>query len=150
MRVQVTKNCDLTLCYGTAKLLMIRGQMIIVRTLFAIILAVSLAALPARVGAMSISVGADMASAGMVDCESMHNIASTSDDMPMADESGQLGQHKNTQSGACFTFCNSIPLPPTIAAAVAELVLAETIAPTAAIALDGIGLSPEPHPPKLA
>ncbi len=123
--------------------------MIIVRTLFAIILAVSLAALPARVGAMSISVGADMAASGMPDCESMHNIASASDDMPMADGSDQLGHHKSTQPGACFTYCNSIPLPPTIVAAVAELVLAETIAPTVAATLDGIGLSPEPHPPKL-
>lgn len=124
--------------------------MIVVRTLFAIILAVALAALPARMGAIGISVGADMAAAGMVDCESMHNIASASDDMSMADGSDQLGHHKNAQSGACFTFCNSVPLPPTIGAAVAELVLAETIAPTIAATLDGIGLSPEPHPPKLA
>ncbi len=124
--------------------------MIIVRTLFAIILAVSLAALPARAGAVGISIGSGMAAAGMVDCESMHNIASTSDDMPMADGSDQLGHHKNTQPGACFTYCNSVPLPPTIVAAVAEVVLAETIAPTVAATLDGIGVSPEPHPPKRA
>jgi hypothetical protein len=124
--------------------------MIIVRTLFAIILAVSLAVLPARVGAMSISDGANMAAAEMVDCESMHNIASASDDMPMADGSDQLGHHKNMQPGACCTYCNSVPLPPTIVAAVAELIVAETISPTVTVALDGIGLSPEPHPPKLA
>ena len=124
--------------------------MIFVRTLFAIILAVSLAALPARVGAMGISVGTDMAAAGMPDCESMHNIASASDDMSMAGGSDRLGHHKNTQTGACFTFCNSVPLPPTIVVAVAALVLAEPIAPTVASTLDGIGLSPEPHPPKLA
>ena len=50
--------------------------MIIVRTLFAIILAISLAVLPARVGAIGIAGGTDTAAAGMVDCESMHNIAS--------------------------------------------------------------------------
>src|SRR5712691_2445304 len=62
-----TKIRDLTHYCHAAKILMLRGQMIIVRTLFAIILAVSLAALPARVGAIGISVGTDMAAAGMPD-----------------------------------------------------------------------------------
>ncbi len=124
--------------------------MIIVRTLLTIILAVALAMLPVRMGAMSISVGTDMAAAGMPDCESMHNFASASDEMPMANGSDQFGHHKSTQSGACFTYCNSTPLPPTILATVVQVVLAETIAPTIGATLDGIGVSPEPHPPKHA
>lgn len=132
--------------------------MIVARTLLTIILAVSLVALPARMGAIGISVGTDMAAAGMSDCPLMNISASARDEMTLAggdtasmsDYSDQLGHHKNTQPGACFTYCNSVPLPPTIVAEVVELVLAETIGLTVTATLDGIGLSPEPHPPKRA
>ena len=122
--------------------------MIAVRTLFAIILAVALAALPARISAIGISGGTAVIAAGMADCELMSNSAIASDEMTGGID--QPGHHKNTQPGACFTYCNSVPFPATLVSTAPIIVISEYIAPAVGTTLVGIGLPPEPHPPKLA
>ena len=89
------------------------------RTMLAIVLAVSLAALPARVDAMPMPDGCD--------------------------------QHQGTKApGACSTYCSSIPALPTLVVASADAAPAEGIALPVEAPIEGIGPSPEPHPPKLA
>ena len=51
--------------------------------------------------------------------------------------------------GACSTYCNSLPTLPMMAAIItAHVVLIVAIAPAVDTIMDGISVSPEPHPPK--
>ncbi len=111
------------------------------RTILTLVLAVSLAALPARVGAMVVAADAH-ASTAVMDSTAMDSAEA----MPMPDG---CDQHQGTKApGACSTYCSSIPALPTFVLVSADAVLTETIALPADTAIDGLSASPEPHPPK--
>ncbi len=130
--------------------------MIVVRALFAIVLSVSLAALPARMGAIGISLGMEM-TAGMPDCQLITQSTGASDELTMTasdttsmtDIDQRSGHQKSARPGACSTFCNSVPLTPTFAVEPVQILSAEIIVPSIDTILDGLDSSPEPHPPKL-
>jgi hypothetical protein len=129
-----------------------------VRTIFAIVVAISLAALPARLGAIGISAGSDPVVSAMADCASMDDTSCqpamgasvTADDtMPMSDQCDRLGHNGTKQSGACSTYCNSVSVVPTTGFVTVDVILADMITLAVGTTTDGIDVSPEPHPPKL-
>jgi len=132
-------------------------MMALVRTIFTIIIAASLAALPARVGAIgsvgpsthSVSVTADCASMDDGSCQSASGTPEHASDMtPMSDECDRSGDHGTMAPGACYTYCNLSALPAIVPAGI-DIVFVATVDPAAGPVMDGIGVSPEPPPPKL-
>jgi hypothetical protein len=130
----------------------------LVRSIFALVVAASLAALPARVGAIGVFAGSgavisstsDCVAMGDSSCQPEHVMAAAVDDtVPMSDACDHSGDH-GTLPGACSTYCHSLPLIPAIVCAAVDFVLIDSIAPPVVAAMDDIGISPEPHPPKLA
>jgi hypothetical protein len=130
----------------------------LIRTIFILVVAASLAALPARVGAVAMFGGSGTVSSSMSDCESMGDAscqpaqgmsAAAEDMVPMSDGCDRSGDHGTMLPGACSTYCNSLPTLPTIAAVTVQIVLIAAVAPAVDRTLDGISVSPEPHPPKL-
>ena len=128
----------------------------LVRAIFTLVVAASLAALPARVGAIGMFGGSGTVVSSMADCASIADAscqpaqgtsAAAQDMAPMSDGCDRSGDH-GTTPGACSTYCNSLPTLPTIAAIPADVVIIAAVA-TAVGTMDGIGVSPEPHPPKL-
>ena len=129
----------------------------LIRTIFTLVVAASLAALPARVGAIGMFGGSGAAASSMSDCASMGDAscppaqsmsAHAGDMAPVSDGCDRSGDHGTMQPGACSTYCNSLPTLPTIIAIPADVVIIAAVA-TAVGTMDGIGVSPEPHPPKL-
>ncbi len=133
--------------------------MSLVRTIFTLVVAASVAALPARVGAIAMFGSLDPVVAAMADCASMddsscqseHGMAAAVGDMaPTSDGCDRSGNHDTALPGACSTYCHSLPVLPTIFCAAVDIVLIDSVAPPVVRAMDDIGISPEPHPPKLA
>jgi hypothetical protein len=137
--------------------------MALVRTIFTIILAASLAALPARVGAIgsvgsstpTVSVTTNCASMDEGSCQSASGTPEYASDeyasamAPMSDECDRSGEHGPMAPGACSTYCNNLSALPTIVPARIDIVFVATVHPAAGSVMDGIGVSPEPPPPKL-
>jgi hypothetical protein len=130
----------------------------LVRTIFTLVVAASLAALPARVGAIGMFGGSGTVASSMSDCASMGDAscqpaqgmsADAGDMAPMPDGCDRSGDRGTMLPGACSTYCNTLPALPTIAAIPADVVLTAAVAPADGTIMDGIGVSPEPHPPKL-
>jgi hypothetical protein len=130
----------------------------LIRTIFTLVVAASLAALPARVGAIGMFGGSGNVSSSMADCMSMgdtscqpaQGVSAAAEDMlPMSDGCDRSGDHGTMLPGACSTYCNSLPTLPTMAAITVHDVLIAAVAPAVETILDGISVSPEPHPPKL-
>src|ERR1700704_10843 len=130
----------------------------LVRTIIAVVTAASLPVLPARVGAIGtfgsavtgVSSMADCASMDHASCQPEHGMAVAGGDMvPMSDGCDRSGDHGTALPGACSTFCNSLPTLPTVVPIAVDIVLIAAIAPAVDSIMDGIGVSPEPHPPKL-
>src|SRR5258706_16168519 len=129
-----------------------------VRTIFTVLIAIALAVWPARIGAIGLS--SDIAVSSMPDCVSMNDgsceaelapvlQASAGDHTPMSVGCDNPGaDHGTALPGACSTYCHSLPALPTVHVTTVEIVLIAAIAPAIAATLDGIGISPEPHPPK--
>jgi hypothetical protein len=126
--------------------------------MFTLLVAASLAALPARGGATAVFGGSDAVMSSMADCPSMgdsscqpeHDMAAAAEDMvPMSDGCDRSGDHGTALPGACSTYCHSLPVLPVIAFAAVEIVLGDSVPPPVVAAMDDIGISPEPHPPKL-
>jgi len=138
-------------------------MMVLVRTIFTIIIAASLAALPARVGAIGsvasstpvVSVAANCASMDDGSCQSASGTleyasAEYASDMAlMSDECDRSGDHGTMAPGACSTYCNNLSALPTSVPAGIDIVFIATVRPAAGPVMDGIGVSPEPPPPKL-
>src|SRR5258706_6129200 len=138
-------------------------MMVLVRTIFTIIIAASLAALPARVGAIGsfgsstpiISVTANCASTDDSSCQSASGTPEyasdehVSDMAPISDECDRSGDRRTMAPGACYTYCNNLSALPAIVAAGIDIVFVVTVRPAAGPVMDGIGVSPEPPPPKL-
>jgi hypothetical protein len=143
-------------------------MMVLVRTIFTIIVAASLAALPARVGAIGsfessapiVSVTASCASMDEGSCQSASGAPEyasdeyasdehVSDMAPMSDDCDRSGDHGTMAPGACYTYCNNLSALPTIVPAGIDIVFVATVHPAAGPVMDGIGVSPEPPPPKL-
>jgi hypothetical protein len=129
----------------------------LVRTIFTLVVAASLAVLPARAGAIGMIGGAGTVASSMTDCPSLGDIsckpapgmsADAGDMAPMSDGCDRSGDHGTMLPGACATYCNSLPTSPTIIAIPADVVIVDAVAPAVGT-MDGIGVSPEPHPPKL-
>ena len=137
--------------------------MVLVRTIFTIIIAASLAALPARVGAIGsfgssapiVSVTASCASMDEGSCQSPSGTPEyasdehVSDMAPMSDDCDRSGDHGTMAPGACYTYCNNLSALPTIVPAGIDIVFVATVHPAAGPVMDGIGVSPESPPPKL-
>jgi len=132
----------------------------LIRTIFTLVVAASLAALPARVGAIGVFGGSGTVSSSMADCASMGDTscqpaqgmsaaAAAEDMVPMSDGCDRSGDHGTMLPGACSTYCNSLPTLPTMAAITVHDVLIASVAPAVGAILDGISVPPEPHPPKL-
>jgi len=138
-------------------------MMVLVRTIFTIIIAASLAALPARVGAIGsfgssapiVSVTANCASTDDGSCQSASGTPEyasdeyASDMALMSDECDRSGDHGTMAPGACYTYCNNLSALPTSVPAGIDIVFVATVHPAAGPVMDGIGVSPEPPPPKL-
>jgi hypothetical protein len=129
----------------------------LIRTIFTLVVAASLAALPARVGAIGMfggpgtvsSLMADCASMGDTSCQPAQDMSEAAGDMaPMSDGCDRSGDHGTMLPGACSTYCNSLPTLPMMAAITAHVVLIVAIAPAVDTIMNGISVSPEPHPPK--
>jgi hypothetical protein len=129
----------------------------LVRTIFTLVVAASLAALPARVGAVGMFSGSGTIASSIVDCTSMGDTscqpaqsmsADAGDMAPMSDGCDRSGDHGTMLPGGCSTYCNSLPTLPTIIAVPADVVIIAAVAPAVGT-MEGIGVSPEPHPPKL-
>ena len=110
------------------------------RGMLTIFLAISLAILPVRAGG----------SGGSYTAVSSIASAATGDMMPMPDECDQTGDHGKPLPGACSAHCNNLPVLPTVAVIIAETVLISVFGPAVGTLVDGIDVSPEPHPPKFA
>jgi hypothetical protein len=133
-------------------------MMVLVRTILTIIIAASLAALPARVGAIgSLKPSARIAMA-MADCASMGDdscqsasgtLEHTSDMAPMSDGCDRFGDHGTMPPGACFAYCNNLSALPAIVPVGINIVFIATVYPAAGPVMDGIDVSLEPPPPKL-
>jgi len=137
--------------------------MALVRTIFTIIIAASLAALPARAGAIGsvgsstpvVSVTANCASMDDGSCQSASATPEytsdeyTSNMAPMSDDCDRSGDHGPIAPGACYTYCNNLSALPAIVPAGIDVVFVTAIRPAAGPVMDGIGVSPEPPPPKL-
>jgi hypothetical protein len=127
------------------------------RTIFTLVVAVSLAVLPARVGAIGMFGDSgtapsmsDCASMGEASCPPAPSISAAAGDMaPMSDGCDRSGNRGTALPGGCSTYCNTLPTLPTVAAIPARVALIAAIAPAVGAILHGIGISPEPHPPKL-
>jgi hypothetical protein len=138
-------------------------MMALVRTIFTIIIAASLAALPARAGAIGsvgsstpvVSVTANCASMDDGSCQSASATPEytsdeyTSNMAPMSDDCDRSGDHGPIAPGACYTYCNNLSALPAIVRAGIDVVFVTAIRPAAGPVMDGIGVSPEPPPPKL-
>ena len=133
-------------------------RMPLVRAIFTLVVAASLAAVPARVGAIGMVGGsatvvssmADCASSGDISCQPAQGMSAAAGDMmPMSDGCDRSGDHGKMLLGACSTYCNSLPALPTIVFAALDIVLVDSVTPPVATTMDGIEVSPEPHPPKL-
>ena len=72
-----------------------------------------------------------------------------SDMAPMSDDCDRSGDHGTMAPGACYTYCNNLSALPTIVPAGIDIVFVATVHPAAGPVMDGIGVSPEPPPPKL-
>jgi hypothetical protein len=129
----------------------------LVRTIFTLVVAASLAVLPARVGTIGVFGGSgtvassmsDCASTGDTSCPPAQGMSADAGDMaPMSHGCDRSGDHGTMLPGACSTYCNSLPTLATIIAIPADVVIIAAVA-TAVGTMDGIGVSPEPHPPKL-
>ena len=137
--------------------------MALVRTIFTIIIAASLAALPARAGAIGsvgsstpvVSVTANCASMDDGSCQSASATPEytsdeyTSNMAPMSDDCDRSGDHGPIAPGACYTYCNNLSALPAIVPAGIDVVFVTAIRPAAGPVMDGIGVSPEPPPPML-
>jgi len=137
--------------------------MALVRTIFTIIIAACLAALPARAGAIGsvgsstpvVSVTANCASMDDGSCQSASATPEytsdeyTSNMAPMSDDCDRSGDHGPIAPGACYTYCNNLSALPAIVPAGIDVVFVTAIRPAAGPVMDGIGVSPEPPPPKL-
>jgi len=132
--------------------------MALVRTILTMIIAASLAALPARVGAIGsvgastriVSVTADCASMDDGACQSTSAASEGAGDMaPMSDECDRPGGHGTMSPGACSAYCNNLSALPTILSIGVSIVFISAFPPAAGPVMDGIGVSPEPRPPKL-
>jgi hypothetical protein len=130
----------------------------LVRTIFTLVVAAALAALPARVGAIGMFGGSDAVSSSMADCAPMGDTlcqpaqgmsAAAGHMVPMSDGCDRSGDRGTMLPGACSTYCNSLPTLPTIAAITKHIILIAAVAPAVDTVLDGISVPPEPHPPKL-
>jgi hypothetical protein len=138
-------------------------MMVLVRTIFTIIIAASLAALPAHVGAIGsfgssapiVSVTANCASMDEGSCQSASGTPEyasdehVSDMAPKSDDCDRSGDHGTMAPGACYTYCNNLSALPTIVPAGIDILFVATVHPAAGPVMDGIGVSPEPPPPKL-
>ena len=132
--------------------------MALVRTIFTIIVAASLAALPGRVGAVG-SVGpATRIALAIADCTSMRDGSCQTtgetrygarDIAPMSDGCDRSGDQGAMSPGACFAYCNSLSALPAILFVGIDIMFISAFGPAAGPVLDGIGVSPEPRPPKL-
>ena len=130
--------------------------MTLIRTIFTIAVAASLAILPARVGAIGVPAGSgtivsmmtDCASMDDVSCESTPGMSAVGQAMPMSGDCDQSGDHGTKLPGACSTYCNSVPALPTTITVPLDIVLLPLFASAIAPSIDGVGVSPEPHPPK--
>ena len=129
----------------------------LVRTIFTLVVAASLAVLPARVGAVGMIGGAGTVASLVSDCPSIGDTScqpaqrmsvDAGDKAPISDGCDRSGDHGTMLPGACSTYCNSLPTLPTIIAIPADVVIIVAVAPAVGT-MDGIGVSPEPHPPKL-
>jgi hypothetical protein len=130
----------------------------LIRAIFTLVVAASLAAMPARVGAVGMIGDAGTVVASMADCATMdgsscqpaEGVTAGADDMaPMSDGCDRTGDKGTALPGACSTYCHSLPVLPMIVFAAVDIVLGDTVAPPVVAAMDDIGISPEPHPPKL-
>ena len=93
---------------------------------------------------------ADCAPMGDTLCQPAQGMSAAAGEMvPMTDGCDRSGDHGTMLPGACSTYCNSLPTLPTIATITAHVVLIVAVAPAVDTVLDGISVSPEPHPPKL-
>src|SRR5438105_1258322 len=110
----------------------------LVRTFFTLVVAASLAALPARVGAIGMIGGSDTVASSLADCPSMgdnscepaQRMSAGAGDMgPMSDGCDRSGDHGTMPPGACSTYCNSLPTLPTIIAIPADVVIIAAVAP---------------------
>jgi hypothetical protein len=127
----------------------------LVRHIFIFVVAASLAALPARVGATGMIGGsgvspiADCVSTDDISCKPAQSMSAAAQDMaPMSEGCDRTGDRGTMLPGACSTYCNSLPALPTIAAIMADVILIAAVRPAGGAIMDGIGVSPEPHPPK--
>jgi hypothetical protein len=130
----------------------------LVRTIFTLVVAASLAVLPAHLGAIGMSAGsgavasqtADCASMGGTSCEGGQAMSAAAQDaVPMTDGCDRPGDHGPMLPGACSTYCNSMQTLPTTPDFTTLVVLIAEVAPAGDTVLNGISVSPEPHPPKL-
>ncbi len=89
-----------------------------VRTLFTIVIAVSLAVLPARLGAIGISAGAGILVSVMAECQSTAEMpcdttagmtAAVDDTVPMSGGCDRTGNHGSALPGACSTYATTYP-----------------------------------------
>jgi hypothetical protein len=138
-------------------------MMVLVRTIFTIVIAASLAALTARVGAIGsvgssariVSVTASCASMDEGSCQSASGTPEyasaeyASDMAPMSDDCDRSGDHGTMAPGACSTYCNNLSALPTSVPTGIDIVFVAAIPPAAGPVMDGIGVSPEPPPPKI-
>jgi hypothetical protein len=132
----------------------------LVRTIFTLVVAASLAALPARVGAIGMFGGSGAAASSIADCAPVddascrpaQDMSAAAEHMAPTSESDgcdHSGDHGTMVPGACSTYCNSPPTLPTMAAVTAHVILIAAVAPAIDLILHGISVSPEPYPPKL-
>jgi hypothetical protein len=135
--------------------------MALLRTILTFVVALSLAALPARVGAIGSLGGSEMASSSMPECESLDGAScepaqaagmhvAAADHMPMSGGCDHPGDHGAATPGACSTYCNNVSAIPATSFPAVDIAVIESVTPAVAMPLYGIGLPPEPHPPKLA
>jgi hypothetical protein len=92
---------------------------------------------------------ADCVSTDDISCQPAQSMSAAAQDMaPMSEGCDRTGDHGTMLPGACSTYCNSLPALPTIAAIMADVILIAAVRPAGGAIMDGIGVSPEPHPPK--
>ena len=119
--------------------------MVLVRRFFVTVLVVSLAALPVRVSAITIAADSDAIVSEMT---GKHMTVVTRDVMPISQDCDMTGDHGTKNPGACYTYCNAVPLLPTTALIMTDVVFADAMFSSIGVSMHGIGLSPEPPPPK--
>jgi hypothetical protein len=134
--------------------------MAVVRTIFAFLIGLSLATVPARAGSMSLHAPQDRSTASMSDCCKSPAMSSDSamddcvamaaaDTTPMPSKGdGRGGDCGNVCQAACFAFCNSATAFPTMAAVTFNAGPGRALALTLVSVAIGHGDSPDPYPPK--